>query len=87
MAHGYIRAKRIIVNVKKRSVTLQGHATSITLEEEFWEQLKLIANDRDQSIASLINDIDEERLKANDRGLSSAIRIYILKNLLPKSVK
>lgn len=73
--------------MKKRSVTLQGHATSITLEDEFWTQLKRIAEHRQQSIASLINDIDEERLETNDKGLSSAIRIYILNDLLAKRVE
>jgi predicted DNA-binding ribbon-helix-helix protein len=37
--------------------------------------------DKDQSIASLINDIDEERLDTQSGGLSSAIRIYILRSL------
>jgi predicted DNA-binding ribbon-helix-helix protein len=67
--------------MKKRSVTLKGHATSITLEDEFWVILKQIALDKDQSIASLINDIDEERLDTQSGGLSSAIRIYILRSL------
>ncbi len=67
--------------MKKRSVTLKGHATSITLEDEFWVILKQIASDKNQSIASLINDIDEERLDAQTGGLSSAIRIYVLRSL------
>ena len=37
--------------MKKRSVTLKGHATSITLEDEFWVILKQIASDKNQSIA------------------------------------
>ena len=67
--------------MKKRSVTLKGHATSITLEDEFWVILKQIASDKNQSIASLINDIDEDRLDNQSGGLSSAIRIYILRSL------
>lgn len=64
--------------MKKRSVTLKGHATSITLEDEFWVILKQIADHKNISIASLINDIDEDRLDNQSGGLSSAIRVYIL---------
>lgn len=64
--------------MKKRSVTLKGHPTSITLEDEFWTILKDIADKRDISIATLINEIDESRLKTMSGGLSSAIRVYIL---------
>jgi len=65
--------------MKKRSVTLQGHHTSITLEDEFWDALKSIAAIRKISIAALIDHIDEDRLQTTDGGLSSAIRVYILK--------
>jgi predicted DNA-binding ribbon-helix-helix protein len=64
--------------MKKRSVTLKGHATSITLEDEFWVILKQIADHKDISIASLINEIDEDRLDSKSGGLSSAIRVYVL---------
>lgn len=64
--------------MKKRSVTLKGHPTSITLEDEFWRELKNIAARREISIATLVNEIDEDRLKTLSGGLSSAIRIYIL---------
>jgi len=65
--------------MKKRSVTLRGHATSVTLEDEFWIILKYIAKNKNQSIASLIDDIDEERLETLEGGLSSALRLYVLK--------
>ena len=65
--------------MKKRSVTLQGHPTSITLEDEFWSLLKQIAEIKNQSIASLIDQIDEQRLETTSGGLSSAIRVYVLK--------
>lgn len=68
--------------MKKRSVTLKGHPTSITLEDEFWNILKNIAETRQMSIATLINEIDEDRLKIMTGGLSSAIRIYILNWIL-----
>ena len=71
--------------MKKRSVTLKGHSTSITLEDEFWVELKRIASIQKISIAQLINDIDEQRLEQGSGGLSSAIRVYVLKE--SKSVR
>ena len=65
--------------MKKRSVTLQGHHTSITLEDEFWDALKSIAATRKMSVAALIDQIDEDRLQTTDGGLSGAIRVYILR--------
>ena len=62
----------------KRSVTISGHATSITLEPEFWDTLKEIAAKRDLSINALIAEIDQNKKIDN---LSSAIRIYILNSL------
>jgi len=63
----------------KRSVTIAGHATSVTLEPEFWETLKDIASAQGKSINVLISEIDETKSIDN---LSSAIRVYILKKLL-----
>lgn len=60
---------------KKRSLTLKGHRTSISLEDAFWSALNDIANKQTQSISELVESIDEHRGEA---GLSSTIRIYIL---------
>lgn len=64
------------MKMKKRSVKIVGHATSITLEEEFWAVLKDIAEARKTSLNKLIAEIDAKRGAAN---LSSAIRVFILK--------
>lgn len=64
--------------MKKRSVKIAGHATSITLEDEFWHELRAIADTEKKSLNTLISEIDNNRQTEN---LSSAIRIYILKNL------
>lgn len=64
--------------MKKRSVSLKGHPTSVTLEDEFWTVLKQSAAKQGLSVAELINRIDEDRLKTNTSGLSSAIRVYVL---------
>ena len=63
--------------MKKHSVRISGHPTSITLEEEFWDALKKIAENQGQSLSSLITKIDETR---GENNLSSAIRVFVLKN-------
>ncbi|MEN0079359.1 MAG: ribbon-helix-helix domain-containing protein [Pseudomonadota bacterium] len=61
---------------RKRSLTLHGHRTSVSLEEPFWQALTQIAEARGQSINSLVAEIDEARgLKS---GLASAIRVFVL---------
>lgn len=62
----------------KRSVSIAGHATSVTLEPEFWDCLKDMAQAQKTSLNALITEIDENKSIDN---LSSAIRIYILKDL------
>ena len=63
--------------MQKRSLTIHGHRTSISLEEPFWIALNDIAKARQQSVASLVKMIDQERVG----GLSSAIRVFILAEL------
>ncbi|NMG41369.1 aryl-sulfate sulfotransferase [Chelativorans sp. ZYF759] len=65
--------------VVKRSVSIRGHRTSISLEEPFYEELERIARRRDMAIAALIAHIDENR--PPDTNLSSAIRLYVLDDL------
>ncbi len=63
--------------VKKRSVEIAGHRTSLSLEEAFWRALKRIAAQDGVSINRLIERIDRERAG----NLSSAVRIYVLERL------
>jgi predicted DNA-binding ribbon-helix-helix protein len=60
--------------VKKRSVALGSRKTSISLENEFWDALNLIARTRNTSISSLLKPIATER----PQNLSSAVRVFIL---------
>ena len=62
--------------IRKHSVTLRGHRTSFSLEDEFWNEAVSIARQRDMSIAALLTEIDETR--APDSNLSSAIRLHVL---------
>ena len=60
---------------RKRSITIAGHATSISLEAPFWDAIRDIAAQQDMSAQDLIAEIDNSRRMAS---LSSAIRVYIL---------
>ncbi len=60
---------------RKRSVTIAGHRTSVSLEDEFWQALGDIASERGVSASKLIAEIDSGR---GARGLSTAIRVFVL---------
>lgn len=59
---------------KKHSITVNGHRTSITLEQPFWDSLKEIAETLDKPVSRIIAEIDATQ----PENLSSALRIYIL---------
>ena len=61
----------------KRSLTLDGHRTSVSLEDAFWVAFKQIADRRQVPINKLAAEIDKER---NDVGLASAIRVFVLRD-------
>ncbi|WP_209504003.1 MULTISPECIES: ribbon-helix-helix domain-containing protein [unclassified Ruegeria] len=60
----------------KRSLTLKGHRTSVSLEDEFWRAFRDIAKEKDQPINALAAQIDVDR--DPETGLASAIRVFIL---------
>jgi len=62
----------------KRSLSLAGHRTSLSLEPEFWAELDQAARDRGQSLASLVGEIDESR---GAEPLASSMRVWVLKRL------
>ncbi len=65
----------------KRSVTIAGHRTSISLEPDFWQALQEIADARSVTLSALVARIDQTRTETQDNtGLSSAIRSFILQN-------
>jgi predicted DNA-binding ribbon-helix-helix protein len=61
---------------EKRSLTLRGHRTSVTLERPFWEAFWEIARAEGKSVNALAAEIDEAR--GTESGLASAIRVYVL---------
>jgi predicted DNA-binding ribbon-helix-helix protein len=70
--------------MRKRSVTIDGHRTSISLEDGFWEELSALARARSLSLNALVAEIDHARgAPAADQAgnLSSALRLYVLEAL------
>ncbi len=62
---------------KKHSLTLNGHRTSVSLEDEFWQAYCQIATEKGLPINALASIIDADR--GMDLGLASAIRLYVLR--------
>ncbi|MGA7388527.1 MAG: ribbon-helix-helix domain-containing protein [Pseudolabrys sp.] len=62
-------------SVVKRSIVIDEHKTSVSLEDAFWSDLKEIAHDQGATLSALVAKIDETRAHGN---LSSAIRLYVL---------
>ena len=63
----------------KHSLTLRGHRTSVSLEDEFWQAFRKIAAAKSRPINELAAEIDEAR--GTDTGLASAIRLFVLREL------
>lgn len=61
--------------IAKRSVVLDHHKTSISLEDEFWNGVRAIADRKNMKLTELLAQIDSER---NHSNLSSAIRVFVL---------
>lgn len=59
----------------KRSFSIAGHKTSISLEQEFWQALKDVAYVQRRPLAQIIREIDAAR---GDTNLSSAVRVWLL---------
>lgn len=62
----------------KRSLTLRGHRTSVSLEDEFWAAFREISEEKSRPINVLAAEIDEER--GVEMGLASAIRVFVLRH-------
>jgi predicted DNA-binding ribbon-helix-helix protein len=64
-------------SVVKRSVVIDGHKTSVSLEDPFWNDLKRIAQTQQLTLSELVGNIDASRDHSN---LSSAIRLFVLRS-------
>ncbi|MCT4558492.1 MAG: ribbon-helix-helix domain-containing protein [Pelagimonas sp.] len=63
----------------KRSLTLQGHRTSVSLEDEFWAEFRSIAAQKGKPINALAAELDSTR--DPEVGLASTIRVFVLRQL------
>ena len=80
--------------MRKRSVTIDGHRTSVSLEDAFWTELTEIARRRGLSLAALVAEVDHGRTAAPRPGaapgaagnLSSALRVYVLEDLQRRTI-
>ena len=73
-------------SVPKRSVIIDGRRTSISLEEIFFDELKLAAQKKAISVNELVTSIDAERAKNDpDGNLSSAVRVYLFRAALAEN--
>ena len=68
---------------RKRSLTLKGHRTSVSLEPSFWRALRLLAAREGRSVNDFVSELDVERV-ARDPGVSlaSALRVALLRAAL-----
>ena len=62
-------------SIVKRSVVINGHKTSVSLEDAFWKNLKEIARTQQATLSKVVAEIDKTREQGN---LSSAIRLFVL---------
>ena len=63
------------LSIIKRSIVIKGHKTSVSLEDAFWTDLKLMAAEENRSLSALISSVDDRRQQGN---LSSALRLFVL---------
>jgi predicted DNA-binding ribbon-helix-helix protein len=65
--------------MRKRSIAIEGHRTSIALEAPFWDALQSAADRDGRSLAALVAEIDRRRLLQTPQpGLASALRVFAL---------
>ncbi len=67
--------------IVKRSIVINGHKTSISLEDAFWSEVKAIAAERNLSLTELVSLVDHERGEVGN--LSSALRLFVLARYRP----
>ena len=69
--------------VVKRSIVVAGHKTSVSLEDQFWEGLRVIAKDQRKTLSDLVGSIDTNRKHGN---LSSTLRLFVLSHYQAQAV-
>jgi predicted DNA-binding ribbon-helix-helix protein len=72
--------------IGKRSMTISGRSTSVSLEDAFWDALRDIAKQRGLSISELILSVSQDR-KRNSDNLSSALRVFVLQHYQDRATR
>jgi predicted DNA-binding ribbon-helix-helix protein len=62
-------------SIVTRPIIVDGHKTSVSLEDAFWNSLKEIAQSQGATVSQMVTEIDKMRQRAN---LSSAVRLFVL---------
>lgn len=73
---------RFAGRTRKRSITLAGHKTSLSLEPDYWDALRKLARDTGKTLVALVGEIDDARPPG--ASLSAAIRVEVLIRLREK---
>ena len=79
-----INKKVVTVGPKKRSLTVNGHSTSVSIEDPFWHFLANLAQKQDKAVNELVSEIDIQR--EPNVGLATSVRIYCLEKALQSSL-
>ena len=74
-----MKSPRMKSPIIKRSVIVNGHKTSISLEDAFWTEIKAIAKEKNTTVTDLVSDINRDKQTAAN--LSSTLRVFVLKHL------
>ncbi|MGE0651457.1 MAG: ribbon-helix-helix domain-containing protein [Alphaproteobacteria bacterium] len=76
------------MTLRRHSLTLDGHRTSVAIEDEFWVEICRIARDRGCSAARLVAEIDEARTSEDPPpNLSSALRLFVLAEIKGRAAR
>ena len=73
--------KKDSTKLRKRSVLIAGHPTSVSMEGAFWQELKSICKHRGTSLNQIVTEIDRHRTG----NLSSALRVFILSHMTDRN--
>ena len=68
----------MISSVRKRSILVNRHKTSVSLEDAFWEEVRAIARSRNMTLSDFVSEVEQARHAGN---LSSALRLIVLETL------
>ncbi|WP_428031528.1 ribbon-helix-helix domain-containing protein [Ancylobacter sp.] len=70
--------------VRKRSIVIAGHKTSVSMEDGFWDALREIAAASKRTLTQVVSEIDGDRSQGN---LSSALRLFILSHYQARAAR